>query len=239
MTNTINTSQTPIFPRLLRRVRASLIDSVINILIIILWWIVLPYLQLLPGPAKLALPIMLWLVLDPLLVSTTGGTVGHHIMKIKIVDTRSLHRIGLLRALCRSILRTWLGWLSLIFTLCTKNHQALHDLVLRSCVLLTHPEVMPASERRTQQLPDKNYNYPPIWRRTLLVILYLLLWLFAFYIASNLLVSNSCAYNFQCTNPEKALHLMMSLIFWFVAGVILVFGCRGLLPGARRTPITQ
>lgn len=228
-----------VFPRLLRRVRASLIDSVIYILVVVLWWIVLPYLQVLPGGARIALPLVVWLILDSVMVTTTGGTIGHHLMNIKIVDARTLDCIGLFRAMVRSFLKTILGWLSLVFILVTKKHQAVHDLLVHSTVVLSNPEKVPASEQRTEQTPDENYTYPTIWYRALVIILYLFVLLVAIGIAGHLVASTECMTNSRCTSAEKSMQSILGIFYLVAAAVIFVCGCRGQLSGARKRPVKK
>lgn len=239
MTAIDNTQYKPVFPRLLRRIRASMIDSVVYILIFALWFYTLPYLQNFPGPARIALPIMLWLILDTLLVSTTGGTIGHHLMNIKVVDSRSLNHIGLFRATCRNILRIFLGGFSLIFIFVTKKHQALHDLVIGSNVVFKNVEKVPASERRTERLPDQNYHYPAIWRRTVLIILYLIVSYIAISVAITLLVSTDCIMKARCSDFDEIIQPTLGIVTLVAAAVIVINGCRGLLPGARRKLIDK
>lgn len=238
MTEVRSRIDSPVYPRLLRRVRASQIDAVIFIVVIVLWWICLPYLQGLHGSVRLGLLFILWFLLDPLLVAITGSTPGHHLMNISIVDVNTLQRLGLFRALCRSLLRTSFGWVSLVVILITKKHQALHDLVVRSTVILLNPDKVPESEKRTEQLPDENYRYPPIWRRTLIIFLYLFLWSLAIGIAMTLLLSYDCLAYARCAGTEHTLQLIFGFALLIVAAVILVCGCRGQLFGARRQALS-
>jgi hypothetical protein len=73
-----------VYPRLLRRVQALLIDSFIFLFVILTWWLSLPFLQHYPAWVKLLYPTIAWLILDPILVSFTGGTPGHHMRNIVI-----------------------------------------------------------------------------------------------------------------------------------------------------------
>ena len=84
-----------IYPRLLRRVRATLTDWVIAVLVIACWFFILPFLTDFPGQLKVALLAVSWLVLDPVLVSQTGGTPGHHLMNLRIQHKDSGENIGI------------------------------------------------------------------------------------------------------------------------------------------------
>jgi uncharacterized RDD family membrane protein YckC len=121
------TSDANIYPRLLRRVRAVLIDSVLIGVIFVAWLIALPRLGDLHYAMKLAVFIVPIVLLEPALVSLTGGTPGHHLMKLRIRDAAHDSNIGFLRATVRAVIRAFLGWLSFVFVLITRKHQALHD----------------------------------------------------------------------------------------------------------------
>ena len=102
-------------------------------------------------PFVLAYPVLAVVLVDPVMVSIRGASPGHHLMRITIQDAKTGKNIGLLRALLRSVLRGVFGWLSLVFVLATKKHQALHDLICRTTVLLRDPENLPSYEKFSER----------------------------------------------------------------------------------------
>jgi type III secretory pathway component EscT len=97
-----------VYPRFLRRVQAGLVDSFIFFIVILTWWMILPFLEHYPVWIKLAYPAIIWLLLDPILVSLTGGTPGHHLRKISILSVKE-GRLGILRSVLRSLLKAATG----------------------------------------------------------------------------------------------------------------------------------
>lgn len=230
------TSEAPIYPRLLRRVRAALIDSVLLYVVAILFWMMLlPILDAFPAPVRIAYPVLAFFVLEPLMVSFTGGSPGHHLMGIAIHDSRTGSRIGVIRALIRFLLRTFLGWLSLILVLTTKKHQALHDLICRTNVVLLNPEGLPEREKHTERVTeDPRFKYPSRIRRMFVILLYIVLSLLAVSIASTLLISESCLWGSRCTPMEAITVLLINGAWILGVGSAVVFGWQARLFGCRR-----
>ena len=130
-------------------------------------------------PFVLAYPVLAVVLIDPVLVSLRGASPGHQLMGITIQDAKTGKNIGLLRASLRSVLRGVLGWLSLVFVLATRKHQALHDLICRTTVLLRDPENTPSHEKFSERNAEvEGYSYPSKTRRVLVILTYLIAILF-------------------------------------------------------------
>ena len=74
-----------------------------------------------------------WLFYEPLLVSLTGGTIGHYLCNMRVVDD-DRGNIGFVKAVARMIIKSLLGWYSFLAMAMTSRHQAVHDLLTRSTV---------------------------------------------------------------------------------------------------------
>ena len=135
------------YPRLLRRVRAALIDSVIFIAIICAWFLSFEVLESAHAALKVGLLVLAYLVVEPGFVSVTGGTIGHHLMGLRVRDAAKDEPIGFVRATIRGLARSILGIFSLLFMFVTRRHQAIHDYFSRSIVVLEHPEYLASSEQ--------------------------------------------------------------------------------------------
>lgn len=140
-----------IYPRLLRRVRAVIIDEVILLGMLAAWWFGLGIDPGMHLAAKLGSLLLVFVVVDPVLVAFTGGTVGHHLMGMKVRELARDARAGLGMATVRAVFRYGLGWASLIFILVTRRHQAIHDYASRTLVVLKDPARVPGTER----LPER------------------------------------------------------------------------------------
>jgi uncharacterized RDD family membrane protein YckC len=135
------------YPRLLRRVRAALIDSVVFTVIIIAWFYSFELLEGAHVAVKISLLVFAYLIVEPVLVSQTGGTIGHHLMGLRVRDAGTDGPIGFIRATLRGVARSLLGLISLIFMFVTRRHQAIHDYLSHSTVVIEHPEDLPIREK--------------------------------------------------------------------------------------------
>src|SRR5436190_8207282 len=104
------------------------------------------------GALKIGPLVAGFLALEPGLVSWTGGTIGHHLMGLRIRDVVEDRNIGLIRATIRAVSRALLGWVSLVFILVTRKHQAIHDYISRTVVVLRNAAELPASERCAERV---------------------------------------------------------------------------------------
>ncbi len=224
-----------IYPRLLRRIRAILIDSVILMSILFLWWITLPLFVDMPPTIKIGPLMILLFILDPLMVSITGGTPGHHLMGIRIQSAGSGNSINIVRAILRTVLKALLGWLSLLIVLTSKKHQALHDLVLHTVVVLKDPDALPESEKFEERyLKPAGYEYPPKWRRTLMILVYILVGLILLVMANLLFMSHECIQMNQCSTLDALIPDITSFIWFMFSASVIVLCWRGTFPGCRR-----
>ncbi len=172
------------------------------------------------------------------MVSRTGGSPGHHLMGVAILDAKTGSRIGVVRALIRFILRTLLGWLSVVLVLTTRKHQALHDLVCRTNVVLLSPESLPEREKFTERITeDAKFLYPSKIRRVIVIAVYVILSLLVMGIAGTILLSESCLLANRCTPIETIVLLALNGALILGIGSSVVFGWQARLLGCRRTII--
>ncbi len=225
-----------IYPRLIRRVRAVLIDSVFVLCIVILWWATLPLFENADSYIKVALPLTLIFILEPCMVAFTGGTPGHHIMGIKIVSAGTGRYIGVLRALIRALFRGLFGWLSFVIALTSQKHQALHDLIVGTVVVLINPADHPTGEKQpTREINNLDYSYPSKLRRTLLIFLYNVGGFMLLAASSLLTLSDECIEYDKCTVTDEMISMVSGWCWFFYFGTTIVMCWRGQLPGCRRT----
>lgn len=223
------------YPRLIKRVRALLIDSILVPVVFInslilgdAWGVTQAYGKLL----LIFLPIF---ILEPGMVAFTGGTVGHHLIGIRVMRAGDARNINLFAALLRFIVKVLFGWLSFIFVLTTRKHQALHDLVTGSRVVHKNPRGLPSFEVLEERKPDiDDYDYPPAWRRVIIVAGYAMLATLAVSLCLDLLMSPPCFEGYQCTTFDMVLELALSILWLVGLGWIVVRGWTGMLYGCRK-----
>lgn len=155
---------------------AFVIDSTIILMTFILSGLAVSKLGL-PTPIRIAIPTGLIFILDPLLVATMGMTIGHRIMGMRICKQDSLRKLNILEATLRFIVKVFFGWLSLVSVLITQRHQAIHDMAVKSLVIIANPEKFEDHEKLTERIDEKRegWTYPSKKRRVIVIFVYLLL----------------------------------------------------------------
>jgi uncharacterized RDD family membrane protein YckC len=226
------------YPRLIRRVRAVLIDSVLLPVSIFSTLIVGDALGVTSTFAKAMLFGLPVFVLEPALVAFTGGTVGHHLMKIRITRLDGMGNINILAATVRFVVKLLLGWLSFIFVLTTTKHQAVHDLVARSLVVHKDVRGLPAYDVLPERKSDtENYVYPPAWRRIIVAIAYCVLVYIAVCVVILAVASTECTDGNRCSTVETLFEIALSIMWLVTTGWVAVRGWGGRLYGCRRKPV--
>ena len=80
----------------------------------------------------------LFILYDPLFISIYGGTIGHSYSNINVKSEKEVTKnISFVMAVIRFLIKTSLGWISLLTVTSNSKKQALHDLVAKSIVLET------------------------------------------------------------------------------------------------------
>jgi uncharacterized RDD family membrane protein YckC len=227
---------TPVtYPRLIKRVKAFMIDSLIIPIACISTLYIGAKLGVSNPYAKAILLVTPILILEPLIVAFTGGTVGHHLLNIRVSKNQGNGNINIFSATLRFVIKLLLGWYSFIFVLTTTRHQAVHDLLARSIVIHKDPTKLPASEVLSERTLDTDtYIYPAAWRRVGMIILYWLLTTVAINLLFNLLVPDECISAHRCTTSDFLLDLGLTVIWIIALGWLAVRGWGGRLYGSRR-----
>jgi hypothetical protein len=175
--------------------------------------------------------------LEPGLVSLTGGTIGHHWRKIRVTRLSGHGNINIFAATIRFVLKTMLGWFSLVLVMTTQRHQALHDLAARSLVVYKTTDHLPAFEKLIDR-PNLGdiYVMPSRWRRTLVTLVYFIMEYVIYAGTAILFVSNSCLTYRRCAALDTIILGGAEVGWMFLACATIVLGCRGQLYGCRRKP---
>ena len=138
------------YPRLYRRIQAAIIDSTIFLVILLGAGMILAPIEI-HGGFKFGGVAILLFILEPGLVSITGGTIGHHLRGLRIQDHWYGTNLNIFRATIRFLVKFLLGWLSFVFILLTKKHQAIHDKISGSVVVLRDPAKVPEFEALSER----------------------------------------------------------------------------------------
>jgi uncharacterized RDD family membrane protein YckC len=89
--------------------------------------------------AMVAVCAIVLLLYEPLFVAYAGGTFGHRLMNLRVVDDNTGGNVSLARALARVVLKGLLGVLSFVGMAFTRRHQAFHDRWTSSSVQMRDP----------------------------------------------------------------------------------------------------
>ncbi len=117
----------------------------------------------------------------------------------------------------------------------TRKHQAIHDLLSKSIVVLKNPYDIPEWEHQTERVFDKvSFVYPSKLRRTFIVISYILVIYIIYAIAALNLLSDSCAESHVCTTSEYAIYMFLTVFLTIGVFSLTGLGAKGMLYGCRR-----
>ena len=218
------------YPRLVRRVRAAVIDSIILIAAFFMTAMGVSTLEI-HGGFKLALVAFVILALEPGLVSITGATIGHHLMGLKVQHATRKANLGIFRATVRFSVKALFGLPSLIFVLITKRHQAIHDLFAKSLVIFENPENVSDHEAIPERTIDQSdHTFASNTRKIIVIGLYSLFLSTPFEIAGNILISERCFNDNLCSSADRG---YLVLLGYGLLAVLMVLGWQGLLWGYR------
>ncbi|WP_444894044.1 RDD family protein [Microbulbifer sp. JMSA004] len=222
------------YPKLSRRLRALMIDSLVLVVVVAFSIAVGTSIGLKNDVYQSALILMPIILFEPVLVSLTGGNVGHHLMGIRIRKVGANKKINIFQALVRTFFKLFLGVPSLIAILTSKKRQAVHDFLSVSLVVVKDPASLPGYEVLDERTESLDYKYPGKVRRLVVVGVYLLLSMLFASMISFFSVSELCAFRQICSQLESSMQFLISLCFWVSAFVLPWLGWSGRLYGARR-----
>jgi uncharacterized RDD family membrane protein YckC len=221
------------FPPLARRFRAFLIDSVlVTLLVTIVALAVANLLSEYSSAVRIGVLLLPIFIVEPFLVAATGGTVGHHLMKLKVQNGVHGGNISLGSATLRFFAKFVLGIFSFVFVLTTRQRQAFHDLIARSIVVYKSGSLH--GDAFGHNVQDANYLYPGRIRRTLVIALYVLLFSVLLGTFLALFLSQGCLIRDRCAAGEKWTVGASDLVWAIVVFWLIVRGWRGQLYGCRR-----
>lgn len=86
------------------------------------------------GAAAFLVWFAFWVLYDPLMVSRTGGTIGHHLQNLKVVSDRTGRNPSFLTAFIRNLTKGVLGVISLLAMAGSSRKKALHDFIAGTTV---------------------------------------------------------------------------------------------------------
>jgi uncharacterized RDD family membrane protein YckC len=183
--------------------------------------------------------VLALLLYEPLLVWSTGSTIGHFYSNLRVVDDASHGNVSFPKALARAVIKGILGWYSFLSMTVTRRHQALHDLLTRSTVQMRDPAKAHPHHFVGERAALTSSAMPSRMRRVLVIAAYLVL-VTALAVIALLglaragVISRGCAVEDRCTVTENYIMLGLGLGWLALIALCLFLGWRGRLFGARR-----
>ncbi len=172
---------------------------------------------------------------EPVLVSRTGSTIGHRLFNLQVVPNIG-RRLSFPRSFLRMLLKTILGFVSFFFVPLTRRRQALHDIITSSTVRIRDASGF-VPEDTTKQ--EETRPAAPLIRRISVIIVYMILAFLLLALALNIFTSPDCLKLRQCTSAERLTNDCAFLGWFVVEGLIIYFGLRSRLPGARHRALGE
>jgi hypothetical protein len=185
------------------------------------------------------LVVIALLLYEPVLVSSTGGTLGHYFANLRVLDDRHDGNVSFVKALARVLIKGVLGWLSFIVITATRRSQALHDLWTRSTVQIRDPAKALHHHYITERTELLDTSMPSRLRRTVVICVYLLLISITYMLVLLALLaagvmSPRCFYGDRCAMGEAYLSMGVTLAWIAISTIGIGLGWRGRLVGARK-----
>lgn len=227
-----------LYATLPRRIKASIVDGVVLLALFILSPVII---STLAGKDTGLNAIAMFtppLLLEPLLISLLGFK---YIFGIQVIRLDSGEKCPLFASFARYLAKTFLGSLSIVYMLFIKKHQAIHDHLAKTLVVLSpskiarNPEFSKHGEIEQDFENDATYTYPSVGRR----FGFFCLW--SVFVGIVVVIIVECAallllpgYTFESERMPKALEIALNLLQYIIFICLAVLASKGYLPGAKR-----
>ena len=127
---------TAVYASINDRVKAVLIDSLILLIFMYAFSVLFSFLGNVPNNIKVVSWVLIFLLYDPLMTAFNGGTIGHSAANITVRRSNNIDKnIAFPNAMLRFLLKSLLGWISLISISFSDNKTAIHDKAVNSVVI--------------------------------------------------------------------------------------------------------
>jgi len=224
------------YPRLLRRLQGVFIDGLAMPIAAFATLVALTYAGVESTWIKVAGPVLVVLLLEPVAVSVTGGSIGHHLTGLRVRKEHADERINVLAAIVRFVVKTIFGLPAFFVAFVTQKRQGLHDLAARSLIVHKSSANLPAYEVVPARTPeDEHATYASVWRRVLVILLY---WVLLYFGIGSILIASMyglCTHSLDlCSRAQQPVSVLGWVILLGAFAATAVLGWRGRLYGCRK-----
>ena len=234
-------SAPPRYARFSRRVRGIVVDWIIAMAVIFGAVLAAVTVESNGFSRLLGIAVVIALLLyEPLLVSFTGGTLGHYFTNLRVVDERG-GNVSFIKACARAVIKGLLGWYSFVILAATRRNQAIHDLLTRSTVQIRDPAKALPGQYITERAEPETANMPSRWRRVAVICTYLVLSFVVYVIILAGMIeiralSPGCVNNDYCSGGERVMIRGEALALLAMSALVIALGWKGRPFGARKAP---
>lgn len=223
------------YARFSRRLRAVLLDVIVLVTFFYFGALIAHSVADTDGTRRLVWGgVILCIILyEPLLVAMTGGTLGHRLTNLRVVDNKTNGNVGFPKAFVRAIIKDLLGWFSFVTMTVARRHQALHDIFTKTTVQVRDPSKARTSHFLAERPDDDSPGLPSRLRRILVIVAYVVLAYLLVSIASIPLLSTACVDYDRCSGSDAVasfvlggVWLALSVLFTTLGWKARLFGCR-------------
>lgn len=124
------------YPKVFERIKSGVLDGIVTVLLLFVASYFFSFVEGEYIQVRIAVFILIFLIYDPLLTSMFGGTIGHHIVGIRVKRLNDESKnILFIFAVFRYIVKICLGWLSLLTISGNQKRRAIHDILAGSVVV--------------------------------------------------------------------------------------------------------
>ena len=232
-----------IYASLATRIKASIIDGIILITLFLSIPMIIGAFSNSDSSIKAIAMFAPLILLEPILVTFLGSTIGQYLFGIKVIRVDSRSNCSLFVSFFRYIAKTVLGSLSLVYMLFSRKHQAIHDHLANTVVLISqkklemNPQLFKHGEM--EQTFNHDYTYPSAIRRFILFIVWYLLACIALGILVEIIaVAIIPGYTIDAGKLPEVVDNILSILLAIVFISLAVFASKGYLPGAKRKRLT-
>ena len=127
-----------LYPSLSERVKATIIDAFCMVLFMIIFSYIFSQFDAVPTWVRKAAFAFVFFLYEPISVALFGATIGHSTVRIevrKLEDESS--KINFITAILRFVIKSFLGWISLLTISGSDKRQAIHDKLAQSVVVFS------------------------------------------------------------------------------------------------------
>ncbi len=228
-----------LFATLPRRLKASIIDGIILLSLFIISLLAIGAVidnETVLKPIAILAPVLL---IEPLLITYLGFTIGQYIFGIQVVRVTGHSKCPLLVSFVRFYTKILLGSLSLVYMLFSKSRQAIHDHLAKTIVVLSKRklEMTPefAEHGESEQILEEEYTYPtPIRRFGLFVLWYVVVSIVFGILIEAVALLTVPEYSIDTDKLPESIDTASGFVLSILFFVLAVLAAKGYLPGAKR-----